>query len=58
MELLDYYADEGFGLIENGDVEEYTIFEPTIKIANGYNNLINKQPDTLFEHLAGEMLVP
>ena len=54
MELLDYYADEGFGLIENGDVEEYTIFEPTIKIANGYNNLINKQPDTLFEHLAGE----
>lgn len=41
-DVLRYYSDEGYGLIENGDVEEYVIFEPTIKIANGYNNLIDK----------------
>ncbi len=41
-EILSYYSDNGYALIENGDVEEYVIFEPTIKIANGYNNLIDK----------------
>lgn len=42
-EVLNYYADNDFGLIENGDVEEYTIFEPTTRIVNGYNNLIEKK---------------
>ncbi|RTE54780.1 hypothetical protein EHW67_06330 [Arenibacter aquaticus] len=53
-ELLRYYADHDFGLIENGDVEEYTIFEPTIKIANGYNELIEKDPDNIREEVFGE----
>tara|TARA_R100001369_G_scaffold92869_1_gene140693 strand:+ start:2514 stop:4073 length:1560 start_codon:yes stop_codon:yes gene_type:complete len=41
-EALNYYADKNYGLIENGDVEEYTIFEPTVKIINSYNSLIEK----------------
>lgn len=42
MAVLEYYSDNDFGLIENGDVEEYTIFEPTDTIINRYNNLVDK----------------
>lgn len=41
-EVLNYYADNDFGLIENGDVEEYTIFEPTKDIIARYKKLVKK----------------
>lgn len=40
MKILNYYGNNDYGLIENGDVEEYTIFEPTPQILNRYNNLL------------------
>lgn len=43
MDLLNWYADNDYGLIENGDVEEYTIFEPSSTIVNSYNCLITKK---------------
>lgn len=43
MAILEYYSDNDFGLIENGDVEEYTIFEPTDAIINRYDNLVDKK---------------
>lgn len=45
-EVLKYYSDNDFGLIENGDIEEYVIFEPTAKVNEGiverYKKLIQK----------------
>ncbi len=43
-DVLRWYADHDYGLIENGDVEEYTIFEPSNAIVNRYENLIQKGP--------------
>lgn len=48
LELLKWYADKDFSLIENGDVEEYVIFDPALpdnKIVGRYRNLAKGNKD-------------
>jgi len=41
-EVLRHYADRGFALVENGDMEELVIFEPTPEETRRRRNLVKK----------------
>jgi predicted phosphodiesterase len=41
-EVLRYYADKGFALVENGDMEELVIFEPTPEETQRRRKLVKK----------------
>lgn len=41
-EVLRHYADKGFALVDNGDLEELVIFEPTPKEAERRRKLVTK----------------
>src|SRR5262245_31902719 len=41
-EVLRYYADGGFALVENGDMEELVIFEPTLTETQRRRKLVKK----------------
>lgn len=41
-EVLRHYGDRGFALVENGDMEELVIFEPTPEETRRRRNLVKK----------------
>ena len=43
-EVLRYYAEKGFALVENGDTEELVIFEPTPQETQRRRKLVKKFP--------------